>query len=980
MSAPDQESAKMAKTAASEAALHVESTTGVMASGTSSPVQQSGLPESRNDNEDDEQNTLDNNVKGTVDTPATSLPASAVNALLQAAASAASSSSSLLAKPSSPRWAGTSTGRVAGGSARPVDFSDDDENDEVVDADSSIITDGRRFVETVYADEYDEDGEDTLLQMRLDEEAERAATALMSSPRDSPVDATTHGGDTDHSFSNSEDGAGSGAGSNDDSAASGGNRSGLHLQSVRVAPADTAGVWPSSPLAQPPTNADSLVQNGSTGDEERAAANTRRRHHAHGYHPAELVHFSIYYPELSSASYDAMDAPVGKAEEGLDALEERRERRQVLYYYDRPDLILPTAPSSAAGSASMSRVASAGPGASPSARDGDGAAQGARPNGNHEHGDTIASVLTGADQALIGLQRQQRLQRQMLREQSLWDARLRKIGLARALAEFCGTFADTPTLDNVHSQRHRWAVVQPEPGFWILAEIALGRHVRPMRSDRHKVEVEYVEASVDDACSREVLFSGYQSFRLCHGRFADQLKNSGRDTFGQRLAEHFDPLAAHWHFDRPDIHVALNGINFAPMSRTSRLAVDQLLSDLRTRLNQVRHTMLLWNDQLVSTDIADATEACTLWHLLSRQYMPGKESVDGKGRKRRNSGRRKHSGAFAASEINAGDGEANTGSAFWHPANLLRTITPSFLSRSLTPTQASQLASEAGSGAERAHGLTDAQTEPSAEANSEPDATVGENNSMSRQASESNDIPPSVPRFMVPIPIPAVTGRFLTGAVTLSPNASPGAIGAGADIPRSSGASDSGSSTDSNIVTPPVIHLGDDAVGHHLVIYQCPPNLLLAVLIPLSSAPQLTSLEFYRALHDHIAAPAEAVNYRMSQERRSAERIYADRVKSYRFVHLDRKTRAIRSTLSVRRMRSDVRECLLQMHETFTRDPDTRELCDRLCTSGRWVLARRDSRREVYFVVDRKDATLVQVEEEFRRFSAVDIGQVVSDR
>jgi hypothetical protein len=44
------------------------------------------------------------------------------------------------------------------------------------------------------------------------------------------------------------------------------------------------------------------------------------------------------------------------------------------------------------------------------------------------------------------------------------------------------------------------------------------------------------------------------------------------------------------------------------------------------------------------------------------------------------------------------------------------------------------------------------------------------------------------------------------------------------------------------------------------------------------------------------------------------------------------------------------------------RNPDTRELCDRLCTSGRWVLGRRDSRREVYFIIDRKDATLVQVE------------------
>jgi hypothetical protein len=67
------------------------------------------------------------------------------------------------------------------------------------------------------------------------------------------------------------------------------------------------------------------------------------------------------------------------------------------------------------------------------------------------------------------------------------------------------------------------------------------------------------------------------------------------------------------------------GIHYTPMSRTSRLSVDQLLIDVRTRLDQISHTMLLWRDTLVSSDLPDVEETRALYRYLIDQYIPADE-------------------------------------------------------------------------------------------------------------------------------------------------------------------------------------------------------------------------------------------------------------------------------------------------------------------------------------------------------------------
>ncbi|KAI8054553.1 hypothetical protein BDF22DRAFT_679656 [Syncephalis plumigaleata] len=659
---------------------------------------------------------------------------------------------------------------------------------------------------------------------------------------------------------------------------------------------------PISPLAQPPANANQLniLPNG---------VHHRQQLYTPGYHHAELVHMSIYAPDLLSVEDETEDI---QADPSTD-IDELQERQQVVYCYDRIDLLT-----------------------DPALHD--------RPNDN-------TCSMNSADGS--STRKQQKM---------LWDMRLRKIGLARALAEFCGSFTDEPLVDNVHTQRHRWSIMQLEPGYWVLTEIALGRYVRPMRDDKHRFEVEYIESSVDDACVRETILNGYQSFRLRYGTLASIFEEQGRIKLNQQLIRHYDLLIPEWEFDRRDIHIALNGIHYTPMSRTSRLSVDQLLTDVRTRLDQVSQTMLLWRDTLVSSDIADIEETRALYRYLIDQYVPADELKGARskgGRYTRKKVRKVNgsNGSLPSEHTNSGHESTSSLYSFWHSTNFLKTITPSFWTRSTSN--------------------DDSITSDVIEDNEIPPIDMIMLNNitspaLSRETSEGNGPDRGVTvgcgfTTRITTITGGVTslGRFLTG-----PMRSRDATGQVMSSPPNN----------SNSEAPPIIYVGSPNRPHHLIVYQYPPQLLLVMLVPVDQAPHLTSIEFYRTLSDHIVALVEAVHYRMAQERRNVERAYVDRVKSYRFIYLDRLSLALRTTISIRRMRNDIRECLLRMHEAFESDPDIRELCDRLSVSNRWVLARRDTRREVYFVVDRKDATLVQVEEEFRRLSAVDLGQIVMDR
>ncbi|RKP23497.1 hypothetical protein SYNPS1DRAFT_30755 [Syncephalis pseudoplumigaleata] len=499
-----------------------------------------------------------------------------------------------------------------------------------------------------------------------------------------------------------------------------------------------------------------------------------------------------------------------------------------------------------------------------------------------------------------------------------------------------------------------------------------------MRDDRHRFEVEYIESSVDDACVREILTNGYQAFRLRYGTLTDILREQGRIQLNQQLMRHYDYYIPEWEFDRRDVQVALNGISYAPMSRTSRLSVDQLLADVHTRLDQISHTMLLWRDTLVTSDIADIEETRALYHYLLEHYGsaasthgPGgsKSKQDGGGGKAsrrpvRKVRPRSDSAPSHHTSANPAGHESATSSlyAFWSSSSFLKTITPSFWARTTLADEPDTIATEEGDVATlEQHAHNGAATEEEEdEAEAEEARTISSHATspaLSREASGDHGRDgTAAAAAAAAATLPLVTalaggagglGRFLTGPMRwrdTSGNAAPS----------------TGSTASSE--APPVVYVGTPNAPHHLIVYQYPSQLLLVMLVPVARAPQLTSAEFYRTLGDHIMAPIEAVHYRMAQERRGVERVYMDRVKGYRFIHLDRSSLALRSTLSTRRMRSDVRECLLRMHETLAADADTRELCDRLSLSHWWVLARRDARREVYFVVDRKDATLVQVE------------------
>jgi hypothetical protein len=333
---------------------------------------------------------------------------SAVSALLQAAAAAAAASTGLSPPSNTQRWSANTLESMAGGGTRPANFSDDDENDEVVDANGSGLIDGRCFIETVRDDDDESDcveqryrnidagrehvyslfgsNSPVLSNFGIDDEASHAGT----NRNENQEDTSRLAPDTSSYTSNRRLSAASifsytGAGS---------VVSNLSVSSLVQSAAAVQGSTTASLL-------EASIQEGSS-----TAGKARRKYHAHGYHPAELVHFSIYYPELNDSS--KLDKDSLTAEE-LDQQVELCERRQVLYYYEKAERLKSDA---AKNTTTLFHTDTE----QNTHRDDN------TTNVNHDSVENTANAT---------------LEFQQQEEKKAWDMRLRKIGLAQALVNFC---------------------------------------------------------------------------------------------------------------------------------------------------------------------------------------------------------------------------------------------------------------------------------------------------------------------------------------------------------------------------------------------------------------------------------------------------------------------------------------------------------------------------------------------------------------
>jgi hypothetical protein len=156
------------------------------------------------------------------------------------------------------------------------------------------------------------------------------------------------------------------------------------------------------------------------------------------------------------------------------------------------------------------------------------------------------------------------------------------------------------------------------------------------------------------------------------------------------------------------------------------------------------------------------------------------------------------------------------------------------------------------------------------------------------------------------------------------------------------------------------VYLGAASKPHTLHLYQCQVHLLLAVLIPHNPTADVEGVR--AALATSLRPPLESIAEQVAAERLWITHVRNERLDPFRFVHVDCKTLRIQTTLKRRRPKAEAAAALIKFMSDFDARKDARDLCARLSECGFWVIARRDDKRQVFLIVERKDATLVQAE------------------
>ncbi|KAG0379347.1 vacuolar fusion protein ccz1 [Mortierella sp. AD032] len=531
------------------------------------------------------------------------------------------------------------------------------------------------------------------------------------------------------------------------------------------------------------------------------------------------------------------------------------------------------------------------------------------------------------------------------------DAKMRNIGLAQGLVNFARIFSPTAPCENVHSQKNRLVFYEAEPGYWLNLSIELGTTKRTVKGTDGKPRVitEYLEHEVHDTVVSALLRQAYAMFRVTHGTMEGLVHAHEGNTrpLQRRLEEFFESWVLGWEFDRTTMNLerALDGIQYLPLSRTSYLSVDRLVQAVKENYRAcgtglsgsgpvVTHSMVTFEDQLVSSDVRDEDLKAVWKQVVQTSGFDG-ASAQNSAQDRSEAGRKNKTSTFKF-----GKSWSNTSIFGFYRSSSSASTPPS--TPPLRPT--SRVSSPAPSirsidGVNTGNALSTALgSSPRVSGESEAGLTSG----VKAQAN------------------PLWFGEFIASEVADEH--------IGITLKHKSGLN--------LIFFVPAVDKEGNTVLEDQESFMRELEEFVAGLV--HDAPLLDPAsgngETSRSLLEDVA---RQVVKDATTARGLGGTLAND--KEIRFLYFNRMNLAIKAQLgsisgsgsgAAVMLGSEVAMSLLDIKQDFDRMPDATEITTR-SPSNYWIVGKRLEDREVYMVVSRKDSTLVEVEDEVRKLTSL---------
>ncbi|KAG7260542.1 hypothetical protein CRUP_024734 [Coryphaenoides rupestris] len=145
-----------------------------------------------------------------------------------------------------------------------------------------------------------------------------------------------------------------------------------------------------------------------------------------------------------------------------------------------------------------------------------------------------------------------------------------------------------------HTQKNRQFFFEPEDNFWIVM-IVRNPMVEKPNKDGKPPTVEYQEEEVLDTVYGAVLRQCYSMYKLFNGTFGRAMDAGGVELLLQKTGEYLQTL----HLQSCDLLDVFGGISFFPLDKMSYLKIQSFVNRVEESLHLVKYTAFLYNDQLI---------------------------------------------------------------------------------------------------------------------------------------------------------------------------------------------------------------------------------------------------------------------------------------------------------------------------------------------------------------------------------------------
>ncbi|KAL1922300.1 uncharacterized protein VTP21DRAFT_9839 [Calcarisporiella thermophila] len=502
------------------------------------------------------------------------------------------------------------------------------------------------------------------------------------------------------------------------------------------------------------------------------------------------------------------------------------------------------------------------------------------------------------------------------------DAKLKQVGLAQALVNFTRVFSQNKPCENVHTQKNRLVFLEAEPGFWIHMCIELGQMKKQGKdsSGKPKVNIEYLDHELQDVTIRAALEQAYQIYKLFNGSFESTIRKQSIKHLQHRLEDFFGEWIWKWDFDSLDTHTALDGIFYQPLSRNTHNLLSLLFDDLQREFAMFSTFMVLSaDDALVFSGLKDVCDSRNLWHHVTELTCE----------------RRKQETAQRSKKTSQ--------------VSTLRSITKTFSSSNLF-----------GSYWYSAPALSSSSSSPTPESSPAPPTL--------NPPVKPDSAPPAVTSSLADPLIPSESpperhGYYLVGPKVM--DARKKKIG----LTRVYLA---GEIDETEALTGGFGTKVNNEMEHFLIVYGFKSQVTLAFLIPCGASgasEQLSSPEFYHRLDSYLGPRLLDIVAATTEDSERVRKMCAKPDREYRYILFNRINLGIRSSIGGSKhgtVNAEMVSCINRVKADLEVYGDLNEVYVRTSSSF-YVAGRRTEDREVYIVVPRKDASLVDVEEDMRK-------------